>query len=113
MSTQKKTPYYLIIEITGNVAKEPMSKQLEIRGLYSTQAKAIAELFRILTKHQDEGATLCDNIHKNPPTPLSQLIYSHTYDSETSILGMNPEKQLIFELQIKPISPDTPSLIIP
>lgn len=110
MTTKKTTPYYLIIEVTGNLAGKNVPKVTTIRGLYSTQAKAIAELFHISTRYQDDGAMFCDTT-QDPPEPLSQLIHSQTHNGETSIMGYIPKKFLIFNLQIKPITLDICSLI--
>lgn len=110
MITKKTTPYYLIIEVTGNLAGKNVPKVTTIRGLYSTQAKAIAELFHIATRYHDDGAMFCDII-QDPPEPLSQLIHSQTHNGETSIMGYIPKKLLIFNLQIRPITLDICSLI--
>ncbi len=112
MKTKKTTPYYLIIETTGNIARLNTPLSNKIRGLFSTQAKAIAELFRIATQHQEEGTLFnIDPTHEHT-TSLSVLIHSQTHIGETSILGYNPDKLQIIELQIRTINPDICSLII-
>lgn len=109
MKTPKKTTYYLIIEMNGHLIKKNVHKMVSIRGLYTTQAKAIAELFHLASKYQDEGARFCDTPQE--PCPISQLIHSQTHNGETEIMGYNPFKTLIFSFQIKPITLDIPSLI--
>lgn len=111
MTTKKTTPYYLIIETTGSVSRMNTPLSNKIRGLYSTQAKAIAELFHIASQHQDEGTIFSSNLtHKYTP-PLSELIHSQTHNGETSILGYNQDKHQIIELQIRTITPDICTLI--
>lgn len=108
MKTPQKTTYYLIFEMTGHLTEKNVHKMVSIRGLYTTQAKAIAELFRLATKHQDEGSLFCDT---QESCSISQLIHSQTHNGETEILGYNPARVLVFSIQIKPIIIDTPSLI--
>lgn len=111
MATQKKTPYYLIIEITGDVTQKYIPSSAKIRGLYTTQAKAIAELFLISTRHQDEGAIFIIDNADSHIKPISELIHSWTINGETTMLGYNPNKKELIELQIKTITLDIPSLI--
>lgn len=111
MTTKKTTPYYLITEKTGDVTLNNITASSKIRGLYSTQAKAIAELFKITTRYQDMGAIFNTAYADGHITPISELIHSQTHNGETSILGYNSYKNQIIELQIKIITLDTPSLI--
>lgn len=111
MATQKKTPYYLIIEITGDVTRKNIPPITQIRGLYSTQAKAIAELFQLCSRLLDEGAIFVYEHNQSPNFPISAMIHSQTHNGESMILGYVPDKSQIFELLIKPITLDTCSLI--
>lgn len=111
MVTQKKTPYYLIIEITGDVTRKNIPPITQIRGLYSTQAKAIAELFQLCSRLLDEGAIFVNEQNQNPDIPISEMIHSQTHNGETMTLGYIPNKNQIFELLIKPITPDICTLI--
>lgn len=111
MATQKKTPYYLIIEITGDVTRKNTPLSNRIRGLYSTQAKAISELFHLATQHQNEGAIFSTAFTQNHLAPLSELIHSQTHNGETTMLGYNPDKYQIVELQIRTLILDTCTLI--
>lgn len=111
MITQKKTPYYLIIEITGDVTLSYVPPSAKIRGLYTTQAKAIAELFRLATRHQDDGAIFNTAYTDSHIIPISEIIHSQTINGETTILGYNPDKELLIELQIKPLTLDICTLI--
>lgn len=111
MTTKKTTPYYLIIEITGDVTRKNIPPITQIRGLYSTQAKAIAELFQLCSHLLDEGAIFVNEHNQNPNSPISEMIHSQTHNGETMILGYIPNKNQIFELLIKPITLDTCSLI--
>lgn len=111
MATQKKTPYYLILEITGDVTQSNIPTSAKIRGLYTTQAKAIAELFHIATRHQGEGAIFNTAYTDSHLTPISELIHSQTINGETTMLGYNPDKEQLIELQIKPLTLDIRTLI--
>lgn len=111
MTTQKKTPYYLITERTGNVIYNNIPSSAKIRGLYTTQAKAMAELFRISTRYRDEGAIFMAYNADSRIIPISELIYSRTINGETTMTGYNPDKKELIELQIKPLTLDICTLI--
>lgn len=111
MKTPQKTTYYLITEKIGDVLYPGAPPQTRIRGLYTTQAKALAELFHIASQHALDGTTFLDE-HKNfVYTPISELIHSQTNNGETYILGYNPETKIAHEFQIKPLTLDISSLI--
>lgn len=107
MKTPQKTTYYLIIETIGDVKKKNIPTKMAIRGLYSTQAKAIAELFLIAAKLKSDG-TIFSNEDK---TPISEIIHAQTINGESFILGYNLDTFQLIELQIKPIILDVQSLI--
>lgn len=111
MATQKKTPYYLIIEITSDVTRNDILPIYQIRGLYTTQVKATAELFKICTRLLDAGAEFVYEHDPNPIPSISGIIHSATRNGETSILGSIPYENKIFELQIRTITPDICTLI--
>lgn len=110
MVAQKKNTYYLIIETIGNLARKTIPVTTTIRGLYSTQAKAIAELFHLATKELDQGTIFC-NPPSDLPAPISEIIHSQTHNGETSIMGYNASRFSIIRLQIKIISLDISTLI--
>lgn len=111
MTTQKKTPYYLILEITGDVTRKNIPPITKIRGLYSTQAKVIAELFQLCSHLLNEGAIFVNENTQNPNPQISEMIHSQTRNGETMILGYIPDKNQIFEYLIKTITPDICTLI--
>lgn len=111
MKIPQKTTYYLIIEIIGDVTRKNIPPITQIRGLYSTQAKAIAELFQRCSHLLDEGAIFVNEHNQNLNFPISAMIHSQTRNGETMILGYIPNTNQIFELQIKPIILDIQSLI--
>ncbi len=111
MKTPQKTTYYLIIETIGDVTLSYVPPSAKIRGLYTTQAKAMAELYRLAIRHQDEGAIFNTAYTDNHIIPISEVIHSQTIAGETTILGYNPDKELLIELQIKPLTLDIRTLI--
>lgn len=111
MATKKTTPYYLIIEIIGDSTRKNILPIYQIRGLYSTQAKAIAELFQLCTHLLNNGAMFVTDDDLNHIPTISEMIHSKTSNGETSILGYLPNDNKIFELQIRTITPDICTLI--
>lgn len=111
MKTPQKTTYYLITEKIGDVIYADIPPETKIRGLYTTQAKALSELFRLASQHVEDGTNFLDEHKNSVKTPISELIHSQTNNGETSILGYNPDNKKVHEFQIKPLTLDISSLI--
>lgn len=111
MKTPQKTTYYLITEKIGDVIYADTPLTTRIRGLYTTQAKALSELFRIANQHAEDGTVFLDEHNNSLKTPISELIHSQTNNGETTILGYNQDRKKVHEFQIKTITLDISSLI--